>query len=33
MFLYTFIVDELIHYGTREEAGDQYFQLACLLFM
>ncbi|KAJ3089439.1 hypothetical protein HK102_006398 [Quaeritorhiza haematococci] len=31
-FLYTYITDQLIHYGTREHASENYIQLATLLF-
>ncbi|KAI8894172.1 hypothetical protein BC833DRAFT_624198 [Globomyces pollinis-pini] len=32
LFLYTHIIDELIHYGTREQAAHRYLGLATLLF-
>lgn len=31
-FQYLYIVDQLIFYGTREQAGENYLQLANLLF-
>ncbi len=31
-FLYIYIIDELVHYGTREEAADTFIQLSSLLF-
>jgi len=31
-FTFTYIVDQLIYYGTKEYSGESYFQLACLLF-
>eukprot|EP00842_Homolaphlyctis_polyrhiza_P001282 jgi/Hompol1/2154/HPOL_002830-RA len=31
-FLYLYIVDELIHYGTREQGAEPYLQLSTLLF-
>ncbi|KAI9361647.1 hypothetical protein DFJ73DRAFT_956941 [Zopfochytrium polystomum] len=30
--LYSHVVDDLIHFATREQAGENYLQLACLLF-
>ena len=32
LFLYIYILDQLIFYGTKEHVGDMFFQLAALLF-